>query len=145
MIFHCIYKIKWALYYFIGFIEQVIDPYLRLGLPVSSWECIWISYTLKKQFIQTNYRNRNHEPRVNYIVCLKSAGFHKVFGWFCVALFEDKSPSKNVSTLLSGQETVGQHFPMNCSEIGHSYEAFTYLVGQNIFIRLLSANKNSSD
>ena len=32
---------------------------------------------------------------------------------------------------------------MNRSEIGHSYEAFTYVFGLNIFIYLLSANKNS--
>ena len=33
--------------------------------------------------------------------------------------------------------------PLNCFRIGHSYEAFTYLFGQNIFIHLLTANKNS--
>ena len=32
---------------------------------------------------------------------------------------------------------------MNCSKIGQSYEAFTYLIGRNIFISLISANKNS--
>ena len=41
------------------------------------------------------------------------------------------------------QETIGQHFPMYCSKIGHSYEAFTYLFSQNIFIHLLTAKKNS--
>ena len=34
---------------------------------------------------------------------------------------------------------------MNGSKTGHTYEAFTYLFGQNVFIRLLSANKNSAD
>ena len=38
-----------------------------------------------------------------------------------------------------------QHFPMNCSKIGHSYEAFTYRFDRNIFIRLLSENKNSAE
>ena len=32
---------------------------------------------------------------------------------------------------------------MNCSKIGHSYEAFKYLFERNILLRLLSANKNS--
>ena len=32
---------------------------------------------------------------------------------------------------------------MNCSKTGHSYEAFTYLFGHNIFLLLLSAKKNS--
>ena len=45
---------------------------------------------------------------------------------------------------LSWQEKVGQHFPMNCFKFGHSYEAFTYLFGRNIFIRRLSASKNCS-
>ena len=36
---------------------------------------------------------------------------------------------------LTRQETIEQHFPMSrCSKIGHSYEAFTYLFGQNIFM-----------
>ena len=34
---------------------------------------------------------------------------------------------------------------MHCSKIGHTYEAFTYLFGRNVFIRLLSANKTSAD
>ena len=38
-----------------------------------------------------------------------------------------------------------QHFPMNCSKIGHSYEAFTYPFDRNIFIRLPSENKNSAE
>ena len=44
---------------------------------------------------------------------------------------------------LSRQETIGQHFPKNCSKIGHPYEAITNLFGWNIFIPLLSANKTS--
>ena len=64
---------------------------------------------------------------------------------FCGVLFEGKSPLKECLNLdgLSRQETIGQHFPMNCPKIGHSYEAFTYLLGRNIFTRLFSANKNS--
>ena len=33
--------------------------------------------------------------------------------------------------------------PMNCSKIGHSYEAFTYLFGRDILICLLSAKEFS--
>ena len=58
---------------------------------------------------------------------------------------EGKSPLKK-SLNFDGpcrQEIIGQPFPMNGSKTGHSYEAFTYLFGQNIFILLLSANKNS--
>ena len=45
---------------------------------------------------------------------------------------------------LSRQETLEQHFvPHELFQgCGHSNEAFTYLFGQKIFIRLLSANKN---
>ena len=41
---------------------------------------------------------------------------------------------------------IAQHIPMNChsSKIGHSYEAFTYLFGRNIFIHLPSSNRNPS-
>ena len=45
---------------------------------------------------------------------------------------------------LDMKETIGQHFPMNCSNIGHSYEAFTYLFSRNTFIRLSRQTKNSS-
>ena len=47
---------------------------------------------------------------VNCKICLKSAGLHEFFGWFCVVLFEGKSPLKNslnFDGLLSRQETVG--------------------------------------
>ena len=37
---------------------------------------------------------------------------------------------------LDMKEKIGQHIPMNCLKIGHSYKAFTYLFGQNTFIRL---------
>ena len=72
--------------------------------------------------------------------------FARVFGWFCVVLFENISPLRKCLSFdgLCGQEKIGQHFPMNCSEFGHSYEAFTFLLGQNIAIHLLSANKDSS-
>ena len=33
---------------------------------------------------------------------------------------------------------------MNCSKIGHSHESITYLFGQNISTRILSANRNST-
>ena len=42
---------------------------------------------------------------------------------------------------LSGQEKIGQHFPMYCSKIGHSYEAFTCLFCRDIFICFLSATE----
>ena len=45
---------------------------------------------------------------------------------------------------LDMKEPIGQHFPMNCSKIGHSYEAFTYLFSRNTFIRLFRQTKNSS-
>ena len=66
--------------------------------------------------------------------------FARVFGWFCVVLFE------NISPLRKCLSFDGLCVPMNCSEIGHSYEAFTFLLGQNIVIQLLSvsANKDSS-
>ena len=40
-------------------------------------------------------------------------------------------------TVLSRQETIGHRL----FQIGHSYEAFTYLFGRYIFIFLHSANK----
>ena len=59
--------------------------------------------------------------------------------------FEGNSPLRKCLNFdgLPSQETIGQHFPTYCSKIGHSYEAFTYLFSQNIFIRLLTAKKNS--
>ena len=89
------------------------------------------------------------QSQVNCKVCLKSAGLHEFFGWFWLVLCCLKASHRIKKCLnfdgLSGQETNGQHFPfpINCSKIGHSYEAFTYLFGQNIFICLLSTNKNS--
>ena len=64
----------------------------------------------------------------------------------CVALFDGTSLSKKCLNLddLSWQEKIGQRFPMNCFKICHSYEALPYLLSQNVFNRLLSANKNSS-
>ena len=57
------------------------------------------------------------------------------------------SPMKKLLNFdgLSRQETLEQHFvPHELFQVcGHSYEAFTYLFGRNIVIRLLSANKNS--
>ena len=70
-----------------------------------------------------------------------------VFGWFSVMLFEGMSPLKNSSTLMVCQDKKqlsSTSSPMNCSKImvTHMYEAFTYLFWQNVFIPLLSANKN---
>ena len=66
-------------------------------------------------------------------ICQKSAGLHEVLVGF--ELLVGKSPlEKNLNfDGLSRQETYGQHFPMNCSKIGHSYEAlrptYRYLFG----------------
>ena len=69
------------------------------------------------------------------------------FQWplFCGVLFKDKSPLRKCLNFdgLPRQETIGQHFSMNCPKIGHSYQAFTYLFGRNIFTRLLSAYRSS--
>ena len=48
-------------------------------------------------------------------------------GEFCVMLFDGKSTLKKYLNFdgLPRQETVGQHFSMNCSKIFHSHEAFT--------------------
>ena len=48
---------------------------------------------------------------------------------------------------MVGQERFGRispliGAPLDCSKICHSYEAFTYLFGQNIFMSLPSANKD---
>ena len=40
------------------------------------------------------------------------------------------------------KKKIGELFPMNCSNIGHSYEAFTYLFSRNMSNPLLSANNN---
>ena len=64
---------------------------------------------------------------------------------FGFVLFEGESMLKKCRNFdgLSRQETIGQHFPMKCSKIGHSYESFTYLFAGDNFIRHLSADKNS--
>ena len=73
----------------------------------------------------------------NQLVCVS---FLVGVDWFCAVLFEGSSPLKKYLNFgLSWQETIGPHFPMNCSKIGHPY-----LFGQNVFICLHSANKNSS-
>ena len=69
------------------------------------------------------------------------------FSWFCVdeclkALHHSENMPSTLMVSL-GRKKLGQHFPMKCSKIGHSYEAFTYLFGRNIAIRLLPANKYS--
>ena len=82
----------------------------------------------------------------------------------CVVLFEGKSPLKEC---LSRRETIGQHYSMNWSKIGHSINKFSVkfiahikqlhtclaktmnfpetgeFIGWNIIIRFLSANKDS--
>ena len=49
-------------------------------------------------------------------------------GKFCVVLIEGMSLYEEMSHLnfdrLSWQEKNEQYLPMNCSKIGHSYEAF---------------------
>ena len=52
--------------------------------------------------------------QVNCKICLKSAGLREFFCWFCVVLFEGKSPLKKFSLNLDGlskQEIIGQKFP----------------------------------
>ena len=78
-------------------------------------------------------------PQVNCKHCLKSAGCIRVFlvGFlFFFVLFEGASPLENAST--SKVHLGEKKFPMNCSKIGHSYEAFTYLFG--LYIRLHSSS-----
>ena len=117
------------------------------SLPLNSLGLLWCACARKKVSLTgvciTMYVWV--DTQVNCENCLESTGLHELFGWLCVVLFEGKSPLQKMpqNDDLSRQETIGQRFPMNCSKIGHSmYEAFTYLFGWNIFIRLLSANKN---
>ena len=51
---------------------------------------------------------------------------------FVNVLSEGKSPLKRCLHFdgLYRQETIGQHFPMNCSKIGHPYAELTYLFGR---------------
>ena len=87
---------------------------------------------------------------VTYKICLKSAGlydFFVFFDWFlCCFVWRLFIIWRNASTFhgLIERKEIGQHFPMNCSKIGHSYGAFTSVFGRNIFIRLLYANRKSS-
>ena len=90
--------------------------------------------------------------RVNWKICLKSAGWQEfffvfgVFGWSCVVLFEGASSYKEMPE-LSWSIWARKNWaalPLNCSKIGHSYEAFKYLFDGNISTPLLSAIKNSS-
>ena len=47
------------------------------------------------------------DARINCKIFLNSAGLHEFFGWFCVVLFEGKSPLKKCLNFdgLSRQET----------------------------------------
>ena len=71
------------------------------------------------------------------------------FVLFCVKALQHMKKCLNFDG-LSGQEKIWQHFSINCSKIGQSYqtpcsyEAIKYLFGQDISTRLLSANWNSS-
>ena len=49
-------------------------------------------------------------------------------------------------SVLCELEKIGRqlHSPMNCSDIGDSYEAFTHLFASNVSHCLLSANRNPS-
>ena len=62
-----------------------------------------------------------------------------------VKLFDGESSLKKCLSFdgLYGQETIWQNFPMNCSKIDHSYEAFKHQFGRNISVHLHSANNNS--
>ena len=69
-----------------------------------------------------------------------------VFGWSCVVLFEGASSYKEMPE-LSWSIWARKNWaalPLNCSKIGHSYEAFKYLFDGNISTPLLYAIKNSS-
>ena len=77
----------------------------------------------------------------------KISWFTWFYGWFlCYVVWRHVTNEKLLNfDGLSRQETLEQHFAPHelFQDCGHSYEAFTYLFGRNIFIRLLSANKNS--
>ena len=77
----------------------------------------------------------------------KTSWFAWVFGWFCVMLFEGMPPLKNSSTLMVCQDKKqlsSTSSPWIVPRLWSLiyYEAFTYLFWQNVFIPLLSANKN---
>ena len=59
----------------------------------------------------------------------------------CFVLIKGTSPLKNASTLMVhlGEKKL----PMNCSKIGHSYEAYTYLFRLNIRLHSSSLNKQN--
>ena len=87
------------------------------------------------------------------IICLKSADLHEgsfgVFVGFVRRLFTIHRPMKKCLNFdgVSEQEKIGQHFHMNCSRIGYSFELIIIVpVGLYISTPLLShfANKNSS-
>ena len=105
------------------------------------------AHSEKKKIVMSFTSHLVENPKVdktakfvwNQLICMSLL---LVFVPIWVVLFEGMSPLKNAWTF-------GQHFPMNCSKIGHSYEAFTYLCSIYIHIwpkylhYLLSVNKNS--
>ena len=72
-------------------------------------------------------------------------------GWFYVVLFVWRHIGLTVQEIpqllwsVSAKKEIGLHFTQNCCQIGYSYKAIrpTYAFGQNIFIRYLSASKNT--
>ena len=88
----------------------------------STWSCcVFSSHILRVKTAQI-------KPKVNWKFCLKSSGLYEFLiglDRFCVVLLEGSSPLNKCLNFdgLSNEKTIGQYFPMNCSKIGHSYEA----------------------
>ena len=88
---------------------------------VCTWEQI---IHVRSIVIPTTTKVKNNDsrarslPQVNCKIRLKSVGLYELFGWFCVVLFEGKSPLEKCLNIdrLSRQETIGQHFARNCSK-----------------------------
>ena len=85
--------------------------------------------------------------QVDCKICLKSARLHKSFGWFwlvlCCVVCSRHRKMPQLWWSVQGRNNKAE-LSMNCSKIGHSYEAFISLFGQNNLIRLLSAKNISS-
>ena len=91
-------------------------------------------------------------------ICLKSAGLHEFFGWFCV-VWRQVTNWRNTSTLMVylSKKILGSSFPWivprwrpvimkhlhTCVWLQWNNHFNHFIVGWNIFIHLLSANKNS--
>ena len=118
----------------------------KLKIIITSITCYLFFFLVKFNFQPIGWNSAtwptwfSEKFALNQLVCIKIFGF----GWFCFVLFEGTSPLKCLYfDGLSRQETIRQHFPMNRSKTGHSYETFIHLYGQYIFICLLSAKKSS--